>query len=99
MQTQLNLNMTDEFIVVTLIVLFILAWFFAIRKTICHYKLIKESEISLLTKFFILGIPFFILIPNDVLINGNKHLYRKGLINLLFLVVTCFFFIFLINCL
>jgi uncharacterized membrane protein len=34
--------MTDEFILVALIVLFVLAWIFAIRKTIYHFKLIKN---------------------------------------------------------
>jgi len=89
--------MVDEFIVVALIILFVLAWFFAVSKTICHFKLIKNSEISLLSKLIILGIPFFFYVPDGLINDKNKHLYRKLINNVFLLILTIVVFFVLLN--
>jgi hypothetical protein len=79
--------MTDEFILGTLVLLFVLGWFFAIRKTIYHYKLLRNSDYSLIVKFFALGIPYLLIAP-DKKSNDNDYLYKKGIRNIFWLVIT-----------
>ncbi len=80
--------MTDEAFIIILLVLIILIWYFAIRKTIYHYKILKESNYGLLTKFFVLGIPYLFIIPKNSLNKDNQHLYKKGMKQLVFLIIT-----------
>ena len=84
--------MTDEIIVITLIILLILGWYFAIRKTIYHYRLLKNNDYSWIAKFFILGIPFLFIIPEKSLNKQSNDLYKKGIKNILMLVATCVLF-------
>lgn len=93
----MELNMADEFMIVALIILFVLAWAFAISKTIYHFKLIKNSEISLLSKFIFLGIPFFFYVPDGLINDKNKHLYRKLIYNVFFLILTIVVFFILLS--
>ena len=80
--------MTDEVIFLILLVLLLLGWYFAVRKTIYHYKILKQSSYGLLTKFFVLGIPYLFIIPKNSLNNDNQHLYEKGMKQIVLLINT-----------
>ncbi len=70
--------MIDEVFFGVLILLVILTWYFAIRKTVCHYKLLRNSNYGILAKFFILGIPFIFILPANTVNESNNDLYKKG---------------------
>jgi hypothetical protein len=70
--------MTDEVFFGVLILFVILSWYFAIRKTVCHYQLIRNSKYGFLAKFFILGIPFIFILPKNTVNESNSDLYKKG---------------------
>ena len=71
--------MTDELIFIAIILLGVLTWYFAIRKTIYHYQLLKNSNYGLLVKFFVLGNPFFFILPSNTVNESNNDLYKKGM--------------------
>jgi uncharacterized membrane protein len=83
--------MTDEFILVALIVLFVLAWIFAIRKTIYHFKLIKniiniiyQKEINMTiirnVIFIFLLIPIFSCNNKSELSKSNANVDKKMIV-------------------
>jgi len=89
--------MSDEIIFGLLVFTVLLTWYFAIRKSICHYKLLKNSNYGFLTKFFVLGIPFLFILPNNTITDDNKSIYKKGFRYLTLLIITfilCYFLLY-----
>jgi len=80
--------MYDEIIFGLLVFTVLLAWYFAIRKSICHYKLLKYSGYGFLTKFFIMGMPFLFILPDNTINEDNRSLYKKGIRQLTLLIIT-----------
>ncbi len=80
--------MSDEIIFGLLAFTVFLAWYLAIRKSICHYKLLKNSDYGFLAKYFVLGIPFLIILPNDTITDDNKSIYNKGVRYLTLFIIT-----------
>ncbi|RUA24355.1 MAG: hypothetical protein DSY76_08030 [Bacteroidetes bacterium] len=70
--------MIDEVFLGFIVIFVILAWYFAIRKLVCHYKILKNSNYGILAKFFVLGIPFLFILPANTVNESNNDMFKKG---------------------
>jgi len=70
--------MIDEMFFGVLVVSVVLTWFFAIRKSVCHYKLLRNSNYGTLAKFFILGMPFIFILPTNTVNESNNAMFKEG---------------------